>query len=108
MFRRQFLSLIPMAAAMPFAAKAASHAAPAQVAIKSFAYEPEVIEIKAGESVEWTNMDRARHSATADNGGFDTGLFRRNESRTVQFNQKGTFTYFCTAHRRMKGTVVVV
>ena len=79
-----------------------------QVQIRSFKFEPDTVEIPVGSSVEWSNRDGAPHTATADDGSFDTGRLRRNASATVQFNQKGTFTYFCAIHPRMKGTVTVV
>ncbi|MGV6812718.1 MAG: cupredoxin domain-containing protein [Brevirhabdus sp.] len=107
MKRRRFLFAMT---AIPFAAqavRAASHAAPVDVAISGFAFAPATVEVTAGHAVRWTNMDGARHSATADDGSFDTGLMKKNASGDVVFDEPGTYTYFCKAHRGMKGTVVV-
>ncbi|HZG50121.1 MAG TPA: plastocyanin/azurin family copper-binding protein, partial [Thermoleophilaceae bacterium] len=47
------------------------------------------------------------HSATADDGSFDTGIYDAGESRSETFKQAGTFSYFCTPHPFMKASVTV-
>lgn len=78
-----------------------------EVVIQNFAYSPSTITIKVGEAVTWTNKDAAGHSATADDKSFDTGVLAQGESETVTFSKAGTFTYFCTPHPNIKGTIVV-
>lgn len=85
----------------------ASTMAQATVEIKDFAFNAPTITIKVGESVSWTNADLIGHSATADDGSFDTGILGQNESGAVTFSKAGTFTYHCTPHPNMKGTVIV-
>lgn len=77
------------------------------VEIKNFAYNPSTITVKAGSQVVWKNTDSAPHSATADDGTFDTGILKQGESGTLTFRNKGTFTYHCSVHPNMKATVVV-
>ena len=108
MDRRRFLGLIPAFALFPFAAKAGSHDAPVDVAIRGFKYDPPVIEVTKGHKVRWTNTNAALHTATADDKSFDTKRLRKNESVEIEFNRPGTYTYYCKYHRRMTGTVVVV
>ena len=60
-----------------------------------------------GHDVIWTNQGGARHSATADAGGFDTDILKRGESGQIKFTERGTFGYHCKVHPNMKGTVVV-
>lgn len=107
MKRRNFLFAMTAAPLAAQTAHAASHAAPVEVAIQGFAFEPATVEITAGHAVRWTNMDGARHSATAEDGSFDTGLMKTNVSGDIVFDAPGTYPYFCKAHRGMKGTVVV-
>jgi plastocyanin len=38
----------------------------------------------------------------------DTGRLAKNQSKTVAFNQTGTYKYFCSIHPSMKGKVTVV
>lgn len=76
--------------------------------MEDFSFQPASITVNVGDSVTWTNADEAPHSATADEGSFDTGTFGKGESRSHQFTEAGTFTYFCRPHPSMKGTVRVV
>jgi plastocyanin len=77
------------------------------VEIKGFAFNPPMIEVSTGTTVTWTNQDTAPHTATAEDGSFDTGRLNNGQSGSVTFDQPGTFTYICTFHPNMKGTVVV-
>jgi plastocyanin len=77
------------------------------VEIKDFAFNPGTIEVPAGTTVTWTNQDFAPHTATADDGSFDTGRLDQGQTGSVTFDQPGTYTYTCTFHPNMKGTVVV-
>jgi plastocyanin len=77
------------------------------VEIKGFAFNPPMIEVPSGTTVTWTNQDTAPHTATAEDGSFDTGRLNQGQSGEVTFDQPGTYTYICTFHPNMKGTVVV-
>lgn len=78
-----------------------------EVTIENFSYSPATITIKAGDTVTWTNNDSVAHTATADDESFDTGLLEKGQSTSVTFDTPGTYTYHCTPHPNMKGTVVV-
>lgn len=78
------------------------------VSIKDFMYSPETITVKKGTTVTWTNQDSAPHTVTADNGnGPDSGTLENGKSYSFTFNSVGTFSYHCTFHSDMKGTVTV-
>lgn len=77
------------------------------VEIKDFAYSPATLTVKVGDTVTWTNKDIAGHSATADDKSFDTGVLSQGESGSFTFTKAGTFTYFCTPHPNIKGTIIV-
>jgi len=77
------------------------------IAIQDFAYSPRTVEIRVGDTVRWTNRDSVAHSATAQNGSFDTGLLSDGESGSVRFTAAGTYRYICTPHPDMTGTVMV-
>lgn len=77
------------------------------VSIKGFKYTPETITVKVGDTVTWTNSDSVAHTATADDGSWDTGSIGTGESKEVIFTKAGTFSYHCTPHPFMKGKVVV-
>ena len=75
--------------------------------IVDFSFSPGTITINQGDTVTWTNDGPTPHSATASDGSFDTGIFPAGESRSHTFAQAGTFSYICTPHPNMRGTVVV-
>ncbi|MDP3941180.1 MAG: cupredoxin family copper-binding protein [bacterium] len=77
------------------------------VTIQNFVYSPSTITVKVGDSVTWTNRDSVGHSATADDGSFDTGVLSQGQTGSVTFTKAGTYTYFCSVHPNMKGTVIV-
>lgn len=77
------------------------------VSIQNFAYSPSTITVKVGDKVTWTNKDSIGHSATADNGSFDTGVLQQGQSGSITFHKAGTFTYHCSVHPTMKATVIV-
>ena len=88
-------------------ARAASHAAPKVVTISNFAFSPANIEITSGHGVTFVNQDSAPHTATADNGAFDTGRLNNGQQATLTFNAPGTYSYSCAFHPMMKGTITV-
>ena len=71
-------------------------------------YSPRTISIKVGDTVTWRNDGAAPHSATADGGSFDTGVFNGGQSRSETFSTAGTVPYFCTVHgQAQSGTIEV-
>ena len=80
----------------------------AKVEIVDFAYDPDPVTVEAGGKVIWQNMDAEPHTATADDGSFDTGNLEEGKLKSESFKEPGTYTYFCEIHPDMKGTVEVV
>ena len=75
-------------------------------------YIPSVIAIDFGNQVTWVNEDSAFHTVTSGFYGesselFDSGHLDPYESFTFDFDEKGTYDYFCTLHPWMKGQVIV-
>lgn len=77
------------------------------VDIKNFRYNPDMVEIAVGSTVTWTNQEIVVHTATADEGAFDSGDLSKGESFSFTFDEPGEFSYFCEYHDNMHGTVVV-
>jgi plastocyanin len=84
-------------------------AAGASVTINNYKYTPASIAVTPGTTITWTNRQSDdNHTVTADNGSFDTGVIKKaGGSASLTFNTVGTFTYHCTIHSFMHGTVVV-
>ncbi len=82
-----------------------------EVEIKNFSFQPQKIQIKKGTTVTWTNQDDARHDITPDNPSDDfkaSKLLKKGESYSFTFDTVGEYTYFCSPHPYMIGTVEVV
>ena len=79
-----------------------------KVKIVEFVYGPDPVTVQVGGKVIWQNEDTAPHTATADDGSFDTGTIEQGKIKSETFKQAGTFTYFCEIHPTMHGTVEVV
>lgn len=103
--RRTALALTAAApVALATAAHAGSHAS-AEVVIENFKFTPASLQVQAGQAVRFVNMDGARHTATSDDGTFDTGTLRRGGSIEVEI-PAGQHAYACKFHPKMKGTIV--
>jgi plastocyanin len=76
------------------------------ITVVDYAFQPAALSARVGDTVVWTNQGRAPHTATAP-GVFDTGMVRAGEQRTTTLPTAGTFTFGCTIHPEMTGTVRV-
>jgi LPXTG-motif cell wall-anchored protein len=83
-------------------------AASQSVNMGDFFFSPASVTISVGDTVTWHNSGQAPHTATADDGSFDTGTINAGGSGSHTFNSAGTFSYICTIHPNMKGTVRVL
>ncbi len=82
-------------------------AADQSVVMQNFAFSPGSVSVEVGDTVTWENMDEAPHTATADDGFFDTGSLDTGDTGEVTFDTAGDFSYFCEIHPDMTGTVTV-
>lgn len=94
--------------ASPIPASSTVDASPAAVVdTKNYAYAPDPVTIKTGETVLFKNSDAVAHTVAADDASFDSGEMAANASWSHTFAKAGTFTYYCAYHRYMRGTVIV-
>lgn len=89
--------------------------ATASVTMHDLSFSPEVIKIKKGTKVTWTNQDTVAHNVVAADasktGGLptDSPTFGRGGTFSFTFDTVGTFNYLCIPHKAfMHGTVQVV
>jgi plastocyanin len=74
--------------------------------VKSYRFDPKVIEIKAGDTVTWTNEDNFTHTVQIE--GQEDHKVGQGESVEITFDKPGTYHYVCTLHSQdMDGTVIV-
>ena len=80
----------------------------AEVAIRALAFAPAELSVPVGATVVWVNQEDAMpHTATSDDGLWDSGTLDPGERFSFTFEEPGTYTYFCRIHPSMKGTIVV-
>ena len=81
------------------------------VRIKDFAFDPEILEISAGDTVEWQNLDGFLHTATSDVPGlFDTKIIRTGRTSAHEFitiSEQGEIPYHCEVYPMMKARIIV-
>jgi plastocyanin len=79
-------------------------------------YEPDPVTVSPGSNIIWDNQDNALHTATSGDpqtavldGIFDTGYVMANQqSDPIPMpTELGEYTYFCTLHPFLTGTVIV-
>lgn len=77
------------------------------VTISGFRFTPAGIQISAGTNVTWTNEDNVMHTVTFDNGMFSSPSMQHGGSVSYVFNTPGVYTYHCSIHPSMTGSVTV-
>ncbi|MCJ8323595.1 MAG: copper-binding protein [Rhizobiales bacterium] len=75
--------------------------------IKGFAFSEEILEVKVGDIIIWTNQDGAPHTATADDRSWDTGRLNKGQSFNITVTTDMVLSYFCNFHRNMKAKIVI-
>jgi amicyanin len=77
------------------------------VTIDNFVFEPARVTVKAGTTVTWTNRDDIPHTVAAKERQFKSKVMDTDESYSFTFSTPGEYTYFCSLHPHMTGTIVV-
>lgn len=75
------------------------------VHMTDFRFKPATLSIHTGDSVVFQNDDDVTHNVTADS--FKSGDLAGGKSWTYTFAKAGTYTYVCTYHPGMQGTITV-
>jgi plastocyanin len=80
-------------------------AATATVDINDGSFSPKALTVAAGTTVTWTNRGSDPHTVTG--AAFDSGRVNARGTFSFTFAIAGTFSYVCSFHSEMTGTVVV-
>src|SRR5947208_6575911 len=79
------------------------------VEIKDLAFNPQTLTVKSGEKITWTNRYEEPHTVVSvekqikKSSALDT-----DETFTITAGAPGPYTYFCSVHPKMTGTIVIV
>jgi plastocyanin len=77
---------------------------------KNKTFEPHMLVVTKGSTVEFPNLDPWFHNVFSLFNGkrFDLGLYEAGTTRTVHFDREGISYIFCNIHPEMSGVVVVL
>ena len=127
-FRGGVIALLGILVSLTLIPQAKIAAAPSDIVVKMLdmplSFEPNLIKIKVGQSVEWENVGNEVHHATSDPSlaikatevsnppgvdPFDSGFLRPGETYTHTFTVAGEYQYTCVVHeaKGMLGTIIV-
>lgn len=77
------------------------------VVIEDFTFVDAALTVPVGATITFENRDDAPHTATARGGAFDTDSVAGGDSATVTLDEAGDFSFYCSFHPFMEGTVTV-
>jgi plastocyanin len=77
------------------------------IVMKNFDFSPMSLNVAAGTTVTWKNLDGEPHTVTSDSGLFRSGGLDQNDTFTFKFDKPGTYRFLCSIHPKMMGTIVV-
>ncbi len=75
------------------------------IEIRNLKFAPHVLSVRVGDRVWWINRDIAPHTATADDGSWDTGELSLGEGATIEITANQSTSYFCAFHPHMRGAL---
>jgi plastocyanin len=101
---------------------AAPKADGASVGTALLAFDPKSVRVQQGQTVTWVGGDNITHvlvegtysvgsdglrTEQTDDKAFNLRLTKKGQSVSHTYSKPGTYTYYCTIHHGMNGTVVV-
>ncbi len=79
-----------------------------RIEIKDFHFNPQTLTVKSGEKVTFINRDEEPHTVVSVEQQFKKSPpLDTDQEFTITAGAPGTYTYFCSVHPKMTGTIVV-
>jgi plastocyanin len=97
----------PKAAATTEAAAKPAAAAETVVKLTNTTFQPSTLKAKVGDKITFVNADPIAHTATAQDGSFDSGTLDAGAKFSFTAKQAGKISYVCEFHPGMTGTIDV-
>lgn len=90
------------------APEAATGGSQNRIVIRDFHFEPQTLTVKSGEKITWVNKDEEPHTVVSVEKQFKKSTaLDTDQEFTVTAGAPGTYSYFCSVHPKMTGTIVV-
>ncbi|WP_224365948.1 beta-sandwich domain-containing protein [Hyalangium versicolor] len=83
---------------------------PVKVSQRGARFSPAVMPVVKGSSVDFTNDDWVTHNVFSKSKvrTFDLGLYAKEQTKVVKFDQAGPVEIFCSIHPRMNAVILVL
>lgn len=94
---------VPTNVAPPAAPKPAG----ASVSVIDNDFSPASLTVAPGTTVTWTHAGKRPHTVTSNKGLWDSGTLTAGQTFSFTLQNSGTYTYSCSFHGGMNGTIVV-
>jgi plastocyanin len=79
-----------------------------KIEIRDFAFSPQSLIVKSGEKITWINRDDEPHTVVSVDKQFKKSpALDTDQEFTVTAGAPGTYTYYCSVHPKMTGTITV-
>lgn len=76
------------------------------VEMRAFQFDPATLTVAPGDTVVWINRDAVPHTATSEDGAWDSGSIAAGGSWSRVVEGAGAEAYLCTFHPTMRGVIV--
>lgn len=77
------------------------------VVVKDFSFEPSDLTVPAGTTVTWKFEDAAQHTVQFSQPHVTSPALSNGQTFSYRFTTPGTYSYICSIHQYMHGTVTV-
>jgi len=78
------------------------------IEIKDFAFNPPTLMVKTEEKITWINRDEEPHTVVSGERQFKkSNALDTDQEFSIIAGAPGTYTYFCSVHPKMTGTIVI-
>ena len=78
-----------------------------EVKIDNFSFTPKTLSVQPGTTVTWTNHDDIPHNVVSTDKKFASPVLDTDQAFSFNFQEPGSYPYFCKIHPMMTGTIVV-
>ncbi len=101
---------VPGAKAVRKPAAGAAGTGKLSLASRDKRFDPRVLVIPVGSTVEFPNVDKIFHNvfSLSETARFDLGLYRKGEARSMAFTKPGLVRIYCNIHPQMAAFILVV
>jgi Icc protein len=79
----------------------------AEIKIDNFTFTPQIVTVKVGTKITWTNSDDIPHTVVSSDSSFRSKTLDTDEKFSFTPTKPGSYSYFCSIHPKMTATVVV-